>query len=830
MTYRHALLSFMLLVLTASSAAAQSGTVAGTVTDAGSNGPVPGVNVRLVGTTIGAATDSDGAFRLTSVPAGDYTLAASFVGYTARTIPVTVEAGATVTVDFVMEEGLFEGDEIVISGSQSPEKLTDTPATIELITAADIQFLPTYNAGELLARQKGVDYFRAGVATPAINVRGFNSNFNAKNLQVTDNRYATLIATGLPLGPLDPTIDEDIAQQEIVLGPNGALYGPNAHNGLVNTITKDPRTSEGTVVNLKAGNQSTLGGSLRHAQKVSDQFAYKVNLGYSRAEEFAFTDSVYIDRRGPDGTVYPVGTPDSLKDGVTDGHDEYQLDRGIEFLKGSAALYYTPGGGNTDFILNYAGSNSTYLSPTNVGRNQIDDWRIHVFQARMVAPKFFAQAYYTLSRTDDTYSIDDRTKAYYRAIDGGMPDEEAEEASLQGGARFVDDSRRLNTEAQYRDVFADFEVTAGVQWQRDMADSRGSYLLDQDGAITIDQVGAYGQIARDLPAGFRALFAFRADNHEVYDFNFLPKAALLKQVGANGSLRFTYGRGIAAPTILNQYGQLFGGLILGNAEGFTLADGTEIEKQDVEKLQTFEVGYKGLLGGKLFADVNAYYNISEDFLSPVTAIGGGIFSLPPVVQRGDTPIEEFQALGGNVLTYVNFGQFNTYGTDFGLTYYVSDAFSTTLNYSYFDISFDEDNVEENDFNNDGVVNKLDHLVNAPNHKGSLAFNYNGSRFFGSTFFRYVEAYDYFSSFQIAAETQDLVYRGRPVVEDAPGTDSYNYGPLGGFLTVDVGLGYKVSERLRVSGQVSNLFDAEVREFTASPFIGRLFSISTRYEF
>lgn len=794
------------------------GEITGTVTDAGSNGPIPGVNVQLVGTSIGGATGAEGTYRITGVEPGRYTLAFSFVGYTARTVPVEVKAGETTTVDIAMEEGVFEGDEVVISGSQSPEKLTDTPATIELITAADIQFLPTYSAGELLARQKGVDYFRAGIATTAINVRGFNSNFNAKNLQVTDNRYSTLIATGLPFGPMDPTISEDIAQQEIVLGPNGALYGPNAHNGLVNTITKDPRNSEGTVVNLKGGNQSTLGGSVRHAQVVNDQLAFKANLGYNRAEEFAFADSVYIDRNG---------------DGVTEGYPEYKLDRDVEFLKGSAALYYTPGGGNSDIIFNYAGSNNTYLSPTNVGRNQIKDWRLHVFQGRFVSPKFFAQAYYTVSRTDDTYAIDDRTKGYYTAIDAGFSEEEAEERSLsQTGARFIDDSERFNAEAQYRDVFSDFEVTAGVQWQRDMANSRGSYLLDggKDESITLDQVGGYGQIARDLPAGFRALFAFRADHHEIYGFNFLPKAALLKKVGPNSTFRLTYGRGIAAPTILNQFGDLFGGLILGNAEGFTLEDGTVIEPQTVEELQTFEAGFKGLVGGKLFADVNAYYNISENFLSPVTVIGAA--GANPVVKRGETPIDQVQTapLGGTVATYVNFGRFDTYGTDFGLTYQFSDALSATFNYSYFDITFDESNLEENDFNNDGVVNKLDHKVNSPNHKGSLAINYNGDRFFGSTFFRAVEAYDYFSSFQVAAETQDLVYRGTPVVEDAPGTDSYNYGPLAGFVTVDVGAGYKVNDHLRFSVQVTNLFNTEYREFTASPFVGRLFSANMRVAF
>ncbi|MEQ8703914.1 MAG: hypothetical protein RIC19_08330 [Phaeodactylibacter sp.] len=66
------------------------------------------------------------------------------------------------------------------------------------------------------------------------------------------------------------------------------------------------------------------------------------------------------------------------------------------------------------------------------------------------------------------------------------------------------------------------------------------------------------------------------------------------------------------------FGDLFNGLILGNSDGLTLADGTQVPKQTVERLQTTELGYRGqLVPDKLFIDANAYYNISEDFLSPL---------------------------------------------------------------------------------------------------------------------------------------------------------------------------------------------------------------------
>ena len=199
--------------------------------------------------------------------------------------------------------------------------------------------------------------------------------------------------------------------------------------------------------------------------------------------------------------------------------------------------------------------------------------------------------------------------------------------------------------------------------------------------------------------------------------------------------------------------------------------------------------------------------------------------------RGDTPIEEVQSgyafYNGLVATYINFGKVNTYGTDISLTYNVSPKVSMTANYSYFDYSFDEDNTD-NDFNNDGEVNFLDFLVNAPKNKAGLGLNYKGSRFFGSIFSRWVQEYNYFSSFQIASETlPGFTYRGVPIVENARSADSYNYGPLGGFVTMDLNFGYKLSETLTLSFAATNLFNTEMREFTAAPPTGGLYVLEAK---
>jgi outer membrane receptor for ferrienterochelin and colicins len=663
------LLTLLALVgLLALSAQAQKGVISGRVTDQKGE-PLMGANVLLKGATIGTSTDGNGAYQL-SADAGTYIVAVTYIGFAGVESQVTVTEGGRTSLDFSLFEGATFGEIIVISGSKKPEKLTESPATIETIFAREIEEYAGI-PGELLARQKGIDYFRAGIATPAFNIRGFNSNFNAKNLQVTDGRFSTLVATGLPFGPLSTTIKEDIERIEVILGPNATLYGPNAHNGLLNTITKDPRTSPGTTIALNPGingdGNGFYSGRLRHAQVLSDKFAFKLMGEYTSATEFEYTDSVYIDRVG---RFDDNGRP--IPDGVKEGYPELELDPKVNFLRTEAALYYNPTK-DLDVIFNWGRSNSNYLAPTNVGRNQIKDWIVNYYQLRFSGKNWFAQAYYTQSKTDSTYSIDERTKQYYRLLDAGQPESVARgPLSYASKALFQDDSHRWNAEFQYNNTFGAVNLVTGVQWQQDRANSLGSYLLDQGGPIIVSQIGAYAHLTYDFGGGWRGLAAARADNHQIYDFNFVPKMGLLK-IGKAGTWRLTYGQGIAAPTILNMFGDLFAGLILGNAEGFTLADGSVVEKQKVEKIQTFELGYRGqLVQNKFFIDANAYYNISRDFLSPVTVVG-------VATHRGNTPMSQVQSgfaiYNGLVATYVNFGEVNTYGFDLGATYYFNPRFN-----------------------------------------------------------------------------------------------------------------------------------------------------------
>ncbi len=346
---RGLLLLVALVMMIAATAMAQTGTISGSVKSKTGEG-LSGANVALAGTTMGASTDANGNYTIANVPAGSYRVRVSFIGYEEVLQNVTVVAGQVATLNFELSEGGVIGDPIVVSASRRAEKLTEAPVTMAVISARGIDEFPAFNAGELAARQKGVDYVRAGVLGAGLNIRGFNSAFNAKNLQMNDMRLSTLVATSLPLGALSTTVKEDIERVELILGPAAALYGPNAHNGLVNTITKDPRTYPGTTVALGGGNQSVASGRFRHANAVNEKIAYKISGEYSRGEEFAYTDTVYNST----GTIaYP---------------QEVGIDRDFNSIRGEGALYYTlkPG---TDLVVAAGASNSNNIGVTNAGRN-----------------------------------------------------------------------------------------------------------------------------------------------------------------------------------------------------------------------------------------------------------------------------------------------------------------------------------------------------------------------------------------------------------------------------------------------------------------------------
>lgn len=831
----------LVLALVQVTAMAQGTKTTGRITDAATGMPLEGASVTIKSTGMGTSTDVNGKFSLLSAKTGKITLRISYVGY--ADVEKTVEAGSATDITLKEEQG--RGNDVVVSASKRPEKITRAPATISVINAKDLEQTSSFNIGELASKIQGVEFVRTGVNGVGFNARGFNNAFNAKILQMTDGRNSMMAGgSGLPSGIMNTVIKEDVERLEIVLGPNSALYGPNAHNGIANTITKDPRKYQGTTLVIGAGNRDVFSGRFRTASKINNKWAYKITGEYTTGRDFEFNDSIYAG-----GSVYgpALAIPERIPN------------YNFKHVRGAADVYYAVNA-KSDIIVSYGGSNNNFLSVNNTGRNQIKDWKFSYLQVKYVSPRFFAQAYETWTNVGNSYGIPGYTRDYWNrthstitdpanplfAAVGQLYPDQAEAFATRLGNRFKETSKRFNAEAQYNNNFekAGLSLVVGMSYQKDKPNTYGTSLIDANQLVEVTQYGGAIQLEKTLPADFKLVAAARLDHHSLFKNMFSPKLALVKGV-PGGSVRLTYGKAFAAPIILFQRASVFG-LVFGNGDGVNyvpngapLTTTANTVPLQPEQINTWEFGYKGTVGKKLYIDVNGYYSKSKNFLSPAITVGGRALSVGNIPIT--TPLLIPGAVTGGVLsgaafaTYFNYGEVASYGVDLGLNYYFNDNVSWAFKYSWFGSDITQNNIK-NDANRDGYVSLEERSLNAPANRFSTTLSFQNmakGKMFLNISMRWVESYDLYSGNQIGtkvgAGSRGIVYGGINPLNNLPRNyvKNFNWGALGGFTTFDISTGVKLNSQLSIGAGISNLFNVKQLEFVGSPSIGRLFSVELK---
>ena len=129
-------------------------TVSGLVTDSNTGEPLPGVNIRVVGKSIGTSTDFDGKFVLSVNEDVPFSIEVTFVGYQTQTSEVTEDEQ---NLEISITENATSLDEVVVSASRTPESIRESPVTIERIGIREIKSSATASFYEGLEDLKGVE-------------------------------------------------------------------------------------------------------------------------------------------------------------------------------------------------------------------------------------------------------------------------------------------------------------------------------------------------------------------------------------------------------------------------------------------------------------------------------------------------------------------------------------------------------------------------------------------------------------------------------------------------------------------------------------------------
>ena len=227
--------------------------ISGTVTDSTNKSPLIGANVIISETSLGAATDSDGRYNINQIVPGNYIISVSYMGYKSYKKNITISNNENVSLDISLAPEAIKMETYVVTASRRRERVEDAPAAISVISKAEIRRESNTNLGDYLKGTKGIDFTQSGIDSYNMTARGFNSSFSSRLLTLTDGRMANVPSLRLTAYNVIPVSFEDVEQIEVVLGPSSALYGPNAHSGVLNIVTSSPIRNTGTSINIQGG-------------------------------------------------------------------------------------------------------------------------------------------------------------------------------------------------------------------------------------------------------------------------------------------------------------------------------------------------------------------------------------------------------------------------------------------------------------------------------------------------------------------------------------------------------------------------------------------------
>ncbi len=329
-------------------ARAQSGAIAGQVTDVQNGNPLPGAAVRIKDTAIGTATDPNGRYRLSNISSGTQQIVVSYLGYQTFEAEVNVIAGETVTFNAALSFGVVEGEEIIVTAQAAGQvaainqQLTSNTIT-NVVSAERIQELPDQNAAESVGRLPGVSIERDAGEGQKVIIRGLAPKFNA--ITVNGERIPSTDGNdrSVDLSMISPDVLAGIEVFKALTPDKDA----DAIGGTVNLITRQAEAGLRGNIRVQTGynDHQQAYGQFKSSFTASNRF-FNNKLGivgtgsFQRADRSSdVLDAGYtFTREGDDGAVVSVnnlnlGDRLETRDRYTGGLTfDYNLPRGSLLL------------------------------------------------------------------------------------------------------------------------------------------------------------------------------------------------------------------------------------------------------------------------------------------------------------------------------------------------------------------------------------------------------------------------------------------------------------------------------------------------------------------
>ncbi|HEX3555055.1 MAG TPA: TonB-dependent receptor [Thermoanaerobaculia bacterium] len=777
--WMYLLIALALLPLAAGLAQAQgTGKIAGKVTRLDGAG-LAGVTVRIQSLDLSTQTDATGAYVLDGVPPGTYEVTFGLSDHTKTEAAVVVAAGSARTLDQKVDWDLSFAETITVySASRKAERITEAPAAVTVVPEEEIALqTPTGQVPKLLEFTPGVDFTQSGLYDFNFNVRGFNSSLNRRILTLIDGRDPSVPFLGAQEWAAVSFPMDELATVELVRGPGSALYGANAFSGVLNMTTRSPRGDTGGKVRLTGGELGTARGDLRYATELGAGWYGRVVGGYQQSDDFTRSRNQTVEysticasaaqtnclRREAQGLA---------RDQVKIHYGGLRLDR---YFSDSQVL--TVEGGTAGL------GGPTFL--TGIGRVQVTDVNRPWGRVNFNTLHWNLLGYYDSRKAE-------------------------KQVALSSGALLFEDSSNLHGELEGNTGFLGGKgfLVGGLAYRKqkvDTADNTGFQTL-MDSPKNEHSEAVFGQVEYSLTSSLKAVVAARVDDSTLHDRQFSPKGSLVWAATPTQTFRLTYNKAFQVPN----YSEFFlrapagapitafapleaalapflGGHTLGLTSIPLLARGNN--NLGVEKIRSYEAGYSGIFGAKLYLTIDYYQSRMENFVTDLLPGVNPAFTpyTPPSFLPAPVAATVLNTLRGGlgpnfvglanlngqpalVFSYANAGVVDTQGIDVAFNYYVTDRVLADFSYSWFDFTVKS-------------KNERDQLLpNGPGNKASGGVSYRGDRWNSSVKVRWVEAF--------------------------PWAAGVFVGDVPAYTLVDLGVTYKLSNNWQIGLDVNNLLDKQ----------------------
>ncbi|HVQ13826.1 MAG TPA: TonB-dependent receptor, partial [Vicinamibacterales bacterium] len=277
-------------LIPATAIAQTAGVVSGVVRDS-SGGAIPGATVRVINEATGAAqeavSDAEGTYQVTDLAPGQYRVEAALDGFEPVVARGAVDARQGAKIDLTLKPAQFtEG--VVVTARRVEEAVQEVPIPVSVLTGELVASAGAFNVNRVKELIPTVQFYSSNPRNSAVTIRGIGSPFGLTNDGIEPG-VGMYIDGVFYARPASATLDfVDVAQVEVLRGPQGTLFGKNTTAGAINVTTRRPTFSPESNVELVYGSYDFVQAKASLSGPLSDKVAGRISFSGSGRDGFIF--------------------------------------------------------------------------------------------------------------------------------------------------------------------------------------------------------------------------------------------------------------------------------------------------------------------------------------------------------------------------------------------------------------------------------------------------------------------------------------------------------------------------------------------------------------